>query len=318
MSYKFLGNVVIKGTIYCETGLHMGGIVEGFEIGGMDNPVIRDSVTGYPYIPGSSLKGKMRSLLEWNLEKVFIDEKSGEAPPHSCDRDPEIVEKTKELENLKGDEREKKEKEIEEMLQEMLQKKMEDCPICRVFGTSAEKARTGPTRLVVRDCWPSKDTREEIMDFLEKERGLPKAEWKMENVIDRVLSQAMPRTMERIPKDSEFRFEMIYAIYDIGDGDKDFDFLKYVFSGMKLLEDSYLGGSGTRGYGKIKFGRYEENEGGELKVKKGVSVEFRPKEFYETGDVNKIVRIVREEDKKTPKEIIEEFDTLIKPKLQRM
>ena len=64
-NYKFSGKYIIKADLRCITGLHIGGTDEGFEIGGMDNPVIKDPISGYPYIPGSSLKGKMRSILEW-------------------------------------------------------------------------------------------------------------------------------------------------------------------------------------------------------------------------------------------------------------
>ena len=86
--YKFNGKYIIKADLRCLTGLHIGGTEEGFEIGGMDNPVIRDPITGYPYIPGSSLKGKMRSLLEWSYDKVKIETnnktKKLNAPPCAC------------------------------------------------------------------------------------------------------------------------------------------------------------------------------------------------------------------------------------------
>ena len=68
-SYKFLGKYIIKADLHCLTGLHIGGTDEGFEIGGIDNPVIKDLITGYPYVPGSSLKGKLRSLLEWTTTR---------------------------------------------------------------------------------------------------------------------------------------------------------------------------------------------------------------------------------------------------------
>jgi CRISPR-associated protein Csm3 len=64
---QFKAHVIITGKIQCLTGLHIGGTEEGYEIGGMDNPVIKDKITGYPYIPGSSLKGKMRSMMEWKM-----------------------------------------------------------------------------------------------------------------------------------------------------------------------------------------------------------------------------------------------------------
>ena len=58
------GRVVIEGVIECLSGLRVGVGQETMEIGGLDMPVIRDPLSGEPYIPGSSLKGKLRSLLE--------------------------------------------------------------------------------------------------------------------------------------------------------------------------------------------------------------------------------------------------------------
>ena len=75
------------------------------------------------------------------------------------------------------------------------------------------------------------------------------AELKYENTLNRITSMATPRPMERVPKDSEFTFEMVFGVYD----DEDRENIKGVFHAMKLLEDSYIGGSGTRGYGKIRF-----------------------------------------------------------------
>ena len=211
--YQFKGNVILKGKVHCDTGLGIGGNKESFEIGGIDNPVIRDPVTSYPYIPGSSLKGKMRSLLEWHLGKIEAD-----GGVHQC--------KTTE--------------------------KAMNCPVCRIFGTSAgEEIKLGPTRLIVRDCYPTEET---IERWKSLDTGLLYTEWKKENTINRVTSEANPRDMERVPKDSEFAFEMVYGIYDINDGgEKDWMFIYTVFEAIKLLEDSTLGGSGSRGYGKVKF-----------------------------------------------------------------
>jgi len=59
-----LGRILITGGIRAVTGLHIGGSPGALAIGNVDMPVIRNPVTGQPYIPGSSLKGKMRSLSE--------------------------------------------------------------------------------------------------------------------------------------------------------------------------------------------------------------------------------------------------------------
>jgi CRISPR-associated protein Csm3 len=211
---EFRGNIIVKGVIECETGLHIGGNKDIFEIGGIDAPVIRDPITRYPYIPGSSLKGRMRFLMEWETGRV----NSNNGKPHNCTSED----------------------------------KAKSCPVCRVFGISAaENLKVGPTRLIVRDAHPTEDT---VEKWKELDTGLLYTEWKKENYIDRITSRADPRDMERVPKGSKFDFEMVYSIYDMGDGgETDVEFFKYVRTAMRLLEDSYLGGNGSRGYGKVKF-----------------------------------------------------------------
>jgi CRISPR-associated protein Csm3 len=76
---NLIGYKVITGTIHCITGLRIGGSSNTIEIGGLDNPIIKNPMDEWPYIPGSSLKGKMRSLLEWDLGVV-----SSNGDPHSC------------------------------------------------------------------------------------------------------------------------------------------------------------------------------------------------------------------------------------------
>src|ERR1700680_1301631 len=60
---KLIGKLILEGELHCETGLHIGAGKGSLEIGGSDNPVVKDAL-GRPYIPGSSLRGKIRSLLE--------------------------------------------------------------------------------------------------------------------------------------------------------------------------------------------------------------------------------------------------------------
>jgi CRISPR-associated protein Csm3 len=276
--YKFEGKYIIKFDLRTITGLHIGGTVEGIEIGGIDNPVIKDPITGLPYIPGSSLKGKLRCLLEWGLDKVFKNEK-GETPPHSCENDPEILE----LRKKSREEKDSPEKEkLEGKLKEELLKKIQSCPICSIFGLSASAEVGEPTRLTVRDAFPSSET---IKNWNEKLGEGLFTEMKTENSIDRITSMANPRTMERVPKDSVFEVEMIYDIYT----SNDFNFLKYLFQAMALLEDSFLGGSGSRGSGKIKFENpritfrskndyYKKHNGEELEIKLEKILENSPHE----------------------------------------
>lgn len=208
---EFVANIIFKGKIECLTGLHIGGSKEKVEIGGVDGPVIRDPATGYPYIPGSSLKGKMRMLLEFSQGLVT------DGKVHNCDEP--------------------------------------DCKVCRPFGSSAEGRegrKIGPTRLIIRDAYPDEET---IKMWENLDTDLLYTELKVENSIDRITSAANPRQLERVVKGSKFDFEIVYSIYRI-DGEKnnlDIEYFQYVLEAMKLLEHSTLGGSGSRGYGQIKF-----------------------------------------------------------------
>jgi CRISPR-associated protein Csm3 len=202
MSYKLVKNIVLRGRIETLTGLHIGGSKEKLEIGGVDSPVIRDPYTNHPYIPGSSLKGKMRMLLEYAMGKVVTGE------PHKSDN--------------------------------------ADDEICRVFGNFDQGKAKGPTRLVVRDSYPTKKTIE-MWKGLDSE--LQYTELKPENTINRLTSEANPRFLERVVKGSVFNLEMIYSVYD----DKDEENLKLVYQALRLLEHSGLGGSISRGYGRVKF-----------------------------------------------------------------
>lgn len=205
---QFIGNILIRGKIECLTGLHIGGSKDKMEIGGVDSPVLRDPVTRRPYIPGSSLKGKMRMLLEYATGRV---EQSGDV--HNCAES--------------------------------------DCPVCRIFGSSAAEERTcGPTRILVRDAPPDKVTVEQWKNM---DSELLFAEMKSENYLNRITSAANPRFLERVVKGSKFDLEMVYGLYDVDDGQDDLEFFKHVRTSLLLLEQSALGGNGSRGYGQIKF-----------------------------------------------------------------
>lgn len=210
---KQIGLKTIKGTIVVKTGLHIGAGNDKVEIGGMDNPIIRNPLTREPYIPGSSLKGKMRALLEWDLNKVKVN-----GSVHSC------------TEN--------------------------DCPICRVFGSAngsknsnQNSEKRGPTRLIMRDAILNEKWKEDLKN------GKPIIEEKNENSINRITAEANPRPIERVVPGVEFDFELSYKIIDTGDEgktDKDY-FESVVKKGLKLLQNDYIGGGGSRGNGQIEF-----------------------------------------------------------------
>lgn len=55
--------VLIQFDLEVRTGMHIGGSSSFSAIGAVDSPVIRDPLSGRPIVPGSSLKGKLRTLL---------------------------------------------------------------------------------------------------------------------------------------------------------------------------------------------------------------------------------------------------------------
>lgn len=208
-----------QGTLELVTGLHIGSGNNEMHIGGTDNPVLKHPLTQEPYIPGSSLKGKIRSLLEWRLGVVGLTEGR---PLGFGD-----------ISKLQGGE----------------QSRAKD--LLRLFGGAPEGSgqdmklvdEIGPTRLAFWDC---SLTRAWVAEM--HRRNLLLTETKMENTIDRIRGVAEhPRNTERVPAGAGFNFALTVRIHD---GD---DLLAMVYEGLKLLELTGLGGSGSRGYGKVRF-----------------------------------------------------------------
>jgi CRISPR-associated protein Csm3 len=213
-----LGKITISGKIKCLTGLHIGASKENIEIGAIDLPVVRDPITREPYIPGSSLKGKMRALLEKALGITAQRNIGTESNPvyiHVCNDASDAF----------------------------------NCRVCRIFGSTGKKdgGKNFPARLIVRDSKLTDESREKLGDI---DTGLQYTEWKFENAIDRITSAANPRQIERVPRGAEFTFELIYNVEDISQLDEDLKNLKLA---MDLVEADALGGHGSRGYGQIKF-----------------------------------------------------------------
>jgi len=218
----------LKGKIGLLSGLHIGAGDDGMKIGGIDNAVIKDTNNNTPYIPGSSLKGKMRSLLEWNYNLVHASKGS----PFSA----------KCLAVLKDESQKKK-----------------ALNLMRVFGSSVQKEdeevlkglheTLGITRVSISDC---QITKEQITKSKE-DNDFYLSEAKMENVIDRKTGTAAgagARQMERVPSGIEFDFDFKLKILD---GDDENELKSILEEAMSLLENDFLGGSGSRGYGRIKF-----------------------------------------------------------------
>ncbi|MBF0307995.1 MAG: type III-A CRISPR-associated RAMP protein Csm3 [Magnetococcales bacterium] len=209
----------ISGQLLLCSGLHIGSGNTEMHIGGSDNPVIKHPHTNRPYIPGSSLKGKIRSLLEWRVGgKAILDGK-----PMSYGK----------LQQLPDDDR------------------PDALTILKLFGNSAgEKLKDevyqeiGLPRLIFRDCMLSDEWVTSVNN-----KKLSLTETKMENTINRVSGVAEhPRSMERVPAGAIFNFCLV--IRRFGEEEELHDLL---FKGLKLLEMDSLGGSGSRGYGRVEF-----------------------------------------------------------------
>ncbi len=228
----FKAHLVIRGKIKCETGLHIGGSKEKLEIGGVDSIVVRSPRTEYPYIPGSSIKGKMRHLLEYITGAVG---------------DPIIVVK-------------KDSKDESERIQANLGNVSKAKEIVRLFGIGANEREEasmkfiGLTRLTVRDAFPDIATID-MWKTLGSDANF--TEYKAENTIDRLTSAANPRFIERVVEGSVFDFEMVYSLYQMSEQEdyaaKANEDVELLLMGLRLLENVGLGKSGSRGYGKVSL-----------------------------------------------------------------
>ena len=227
---QLVKKIKVSTTVELLTGLHIGGSSDSVEIGGIDNPVIKISTKdGQPYIPGSSIKGKMRCLLE---QIAGTAEVGGGKIKLKKEEEKEWKE-----EKLKVIKRYKSENQIK---------------INNLFGFSDDEM---PSKIIVRDAYLLKDekTGKDEAERLKNCNNLdmPYTEAKWENVIDRVKGTAEhPRQMERIPAGVFFELEFVINVWDTdGDGKGLVELLE---KGITALENDYLGGSGSRGYGQIK------------------------------------------------------------------
>jgi CRISPR-associated protein Csm3 len=236
-----LGKIRLSSELHVITGLHIGGGGENLDIGGIDKPVLRDPLTREPYLAGSSIKGKLRSILERLLNKPLnrINKVGGISMyRHECNHtNAWFVEGNTSHEGAN------------------------DCPVCRVFGSTGNngeilsadgtreklKGSNKPTRLIVRDSHLLPASAIQLASI---ETGLHMTEWKFENGLDRITAAANPRQIERVPAGAKFDFEIIYTIEDPTQAEED---LKHLAIALAILEDDALGGHGSRGYGKVRF-----------------------------------------------------------------
>lgn len=189
--------LVISGTLKLLTGMHIGASNDFAPIGAVDSIVVRDPMTSKPIIPGSSLKGKIRTLLaKANSEGASLN---------NIDKD--------------------------------------NVELKRLFGASEPVVSS---RLQFCDLFMTEDT----VKNLESKTDLYLTEIKFENTINRETAVANPRQLERVPAGSEFKFVLVYNLENLEEAEEDF---KNISDAIKLLQMDYIGGSGTRGYGKVKI-----------------------------------------------------------------
>jgi CRISPR-associated protein Csm3 len=221
---------VITGTIHCVSGVRIGGNNNVIEIGTIDNPIIRNPITNLPYLPGSSIKGKMRCSLEQKHQKFSPDRHDSRIlGPCACGT----------------------------------------CPICKLFGASDVAKVRSPSRLIFRDCQLTQGSLRELEDAAGSS-GVFFAEIKPGVRIDRATNTAARKAFynfERVPAGMDFDFEMVLRLYDL---DKQADRDQYhtmIKQGLQLLEKEGIGGKISAGYGQIAIGVYrnvkKENGSGE-------------------------------------------------------
>ncbi len=209
-----VGRIFLDFDIKTLTGLHIGGAPGTLAIGNVDNPVIRNPFTNEPYVPGSSLRGKMRS----QLEKLYGAEQNSSIGTNVSIHSAKTAAQYR------------------------------TSVVSQVFGIPAADFLTEPTRLIVRDAFLTAATKERYGSI---RTDLPYTEVKWEAAIDRVTSAATPRQQERVPAGAAFSGALTFTLYN--DLAHDAELFDAVIQGLRLVEEDYLGGQGARGSGQVKF-----------------------------------------------------------------
>lgn len=217
-----------------QTGLHIGSGDDKVQIGGIDSSVIKDPINKLPYIPGSSLKGKIRCLLETESETYTNKELA---------KDNDVGEMNDILNKYFG-------------VNNAFKRKMDELNEKRKKNNEETIDYESPTRLIFRDLTLSEkyvsngEEKNFKKDFLE---GKITTEFKSEISIDRkkgTVTAAGPRTIERVPPGVVFEGDVLIRYYDNNELK---EIKKVLKEGLELLKKDYLGGSGSRGYGAVDY-----------------------------------------------------------------
>ena len=194
--------IQINGILEVKTGMHIGASSAFSAIGAVDSPVIRDVYSNQPMIPGTSFKGKIRSLLAKSYNEKVSD------PDNDDER------------------------------------------LLRLFGC-ARKNHVQAGRLLVGDMFLINETE------LRSQGIQTMTEIKFENSIKRTTAVANPRQIERTVRGAKFKLDIVYDIQSADNADEALrtasEDIETLANGLRLLQIDYLGGSGTRGYGRVAF-----------------------------------------------------------------
>ena len=212
---RLCGKILFSGVLTVETGMHIGASSDFAPIGSVDTPFVRDVLTQEPIIPGSSLKGKLRTLLARN----------------QCDNY---------LLNDIGD---------------------DNLIIKRLFGSVNPVQQA---RLQFYDLFVTEESKE-LFSNIDTDTFM--GEVKFENTIKRFSGEANPRQIERVPAGMKFNFKLVYNVECEEDFTTD---LKALKDGLTLLETDYLGGHGSRGYGRVNITINEVKTIGHVETTKDV------------------------------------------------
>ncbi len=213
----------VSGKIRVETGLHIGAGNDALEIGGMDNAIIKNPADGSPYIPGSSLKGKMRSLLEWKLGKVA----QNNGNPCNCG-DPECI----------------------------------VCRVYGAGITKEEPEKTktrGPTRIIVRDAHLSQEYLDNYYGNPHKIIEEKNENW-INRITAKATPRSLERVIPGVTFDFCIDYKVYNIEDDNGKKDEEY-FDEGILEALRLLEKDYLGGGGSRGNGRISFIELKDENG---------------------------------------------------------
>lgn len=190
------GKIEITGTIELKTGMHIDTSESFSAIGAIDSPVAKDSISKLPYIPGSSLKGKMRSL----LRKLYSDGRLISTHNDDVKR------------------------------------------LTRLFGRAGSTIKH--SRIIFSDSIMC--NRDELISL----GAESETEAKEENSLNPLTAASSPRQIERVIRGAKFPLNIIY---NIENEEELYEDMQTIAAGLKLLEYDYIGGHGSRGYGKLKI-----------------------------------------------------------------